>query len=132
MSEGIDVVTGGTDNHMVLVDLEGNGISGLNAEKALRASNVTLNRNAIPFDARPPWVTSGLRMGSAALTTRGLGVDEFRLVGEMLARVIKERAQTGAAFDLEANSVIQSVRAEVAELLASFPLYPELSGGACG
>ena len=111
--QGLRIVSGGTDNHLMLVDLGPVGVSGRDAERALDAVGITVNKNAIPFDPRPPAVTSGLRIGTPAVTSRGFGPHEMRQVGRLIARVIKNRQD---------EAVLRSVAAEVAELTSRFPV----------
>ncbi len=113
---GVDVLTGGTDVHLVLVDLRKSELDGQQAEDLLHEVGITVNRNAVPFDPRPPRVTSGLRIGTPALATRGFGDAEFAEVAEIIAAALKG----GQAADVE------SLRARVATLTADFPLYPGL------
>ena len=114
--QGLRIVSGGTDNHLVLVDvfLEGKGITGKVAEKALEAAYITVNKNTIPFDTNRPFVTSGIRLGTPALTTRGMGEEEMRLVARLIAEVLHAP---------ESEEVRDSVRQSVGELAARFPLY---------
>ena len=95
VSGGLDVVTGGTDTHVMLVDLRPMGVTGVDAEQALGRSGITCNKNGIPFDTEKPTVTSGIRLGTPACTTRGFGVDEFRQVGSMIVDVISGLAANG-------------------------------------
>lgn len=113
---GLRVVSGGTDNHLILVDvfMSGKGITGKVAEKALDDAHITVNKNTIPFDTNSPFKASGVRIGTPALTTRGMGAEEMRTIGRLLAEVIHEPGS---------ESVRDSVRREVAELTAKFPLY---------
>ena len=131
---GAKVLSGGTDNHMVLVDVaESWGLTGRQAESALRECAVTLNRNAVPGDAYGPWYTSGLRLGSAAVTTLGMGTAEMETVGRVMCEVLaatrprklKKGGTSRAKYETE-KSVAERARGEVRELLAEFPLYPEL------
>ena len=85
IERGLRIVSGGTDNHLMLVDVTSTGLSGAQAEDALHAVNLTCNKNLIPYDQRPPMETSGIRLGTAAITTRGLGLDEMRLLGNWIA-----------------------------------------------
>jgi glycine hydroxymethyltransferase len=107
------VVSGGTDNHLVLVDLTAFGISGRKAERALEAAGMTANKNAIPGDTRPPTQTSGIRLGTPAVTTRGFGVAEMRAIGAWIAEVLRDPDDT---------ATIQRVRVRAGELSAGFPL----------
>ena len=115
---GLRLVSGGTDNHLLLVDvyMDGKGITGKAAEKALDEVNITVNKNTIPFDTNKPFVASGIRLGTPALTTRGMKEDEMRKIGELIADVIK---------DPESESVKEKVRRDVAEITAGFPMYPK-------
>ena len=115
---GLRLVSGGTDNHLLLVDvyMDGNGITGKAAEKALDEVHITVNKNTIPFDTNKPFVASGIRLGTPALTTRGMKEDEMRKIGELIAEVIK---------DPESESVKEKVRKDVAEITAGFPMYPK-------
>ncbi|SNU00349.1 serine hydroxymethyltransferase [Ruaniaceae bacterium KH17] len=113
---GVSVVTGGTDVHLVLVDLRNSPLDGQQAEDLLHEVGITVNRNAVPFDPRPPMVTSGLRIGTPALATRGFGAAEFTEVAEVIATTLRD----GAAADIE------SLRARVTKLTEDFPLYEGL------
>jgi glycine hydroxymethyltransferase len=113
---GLRIVSGGTDNHLLLVDvyMNGKGITGKVAEKALDAVQITVNKNTIPFDTQKPFVASGIRLGTPALTTRGMKEPEMREIGEMIAAVIREP---------ESDEVRSQVSRQVAELTARFPMY---------
>ncbi len=117
LGRGYDIVSGGTDNHLMLIDLRARGLTGKQAEQALDAAGITCNKNAVPDDPQPPMVTSGIRLGTAAVTTRGMGEEEMRYIAELIDRVLT---------NLGNESVYAAVRAEVAELCRRFPLYPEL------
>lgn len=118
---GLDLVSGGTDTHLVLVDLRARGLTGKAAERALENANITCNKNAVPFDPEKPMVTSGLRLGSPAVTTRGFGVAEMQLVGDYILEVLDGLAANGE----DGNSAIENaVRGRVLELCARFPIYP--------
>ena len=93
---GMRLVSGGTDNHLVLVDVTPLGITGQEAEQALNAAGIIANKNAIPYDPRPPRVTSGLRLGTPAITSRGMGTAEARLVGSLVARVVRNMGDAAA------------------------------------
>ncbi len=110
---GLRIVSGGTDSHLVLADVSGMGITGREAEEALDGVGITLNRNTIPFDPRPPQVASGIRLGTPAVTTRGFGPDEIRLVARLIMRVL---SNIGDMVTLE------GVRREVQELTSRFPV----------
>jgi glycine hydroxymethyltransferase len=112
-SRGFRLVSGGTDNHLMLVDVGAAGLSGKEAEKMLDAVGLTVNKNTIPFDTRPPLVASGIRIGTPAVTTRGMSVAEMEAIGDAIARVLESRGDAG---------VQPEVRATVAELCAGFPL----------
>ncbi|WP_146592287.1 serine hydroxymethyltransferase [Puniceibacterium confluentis] len=119
---GLGVVSGGTDCHMVLVDLRPKGVTGKAAEAALERAGLTCNKNAIPFDPEKPFVTSGVRLGTSAGTTRGFGEAEFRKVGELALRVID-----GLAANPEGDAAVEAdVLAEVRKLCAAHPIYAEL------
>ena len=117
---GYDIVSGGTDNHLVLLDLRPKGLTGNIAEAAMERAFITANKNGVPFDPQPPMVTSGVRLGTPAGTTRGFGVAEFQTVGNLIARVL----DAVAAGDGEAAPEEEAaVRAEVEALCARFPIY---------
>ena len=114
---GVDLVSGGTDNHLYLVDLTPADVTGKDAEHLLDEVGLTVNKNAIPGEPRSPFVTSGIRVGSAAGTTRGFSAEEFREIGGLIAQVV---------FHADDEAVGARVRARVEELLGAHPLYPEL------
>ncbi|MBK6749062.1 MAG: serine hydroxymethyltransferase [Pyrinomonadaceae bacterium] len=116
-NSGLRIVSGGTDNHLMLVDvfMDGKGITGKEAEKALGDVDITVNKNTIPFDTNKPFIASGIRLGTPALTTRGMKEGEMREIGAMIAAVIHEP---------ESEEVMARVRRDVAELTAKFPMYP--------
>jgi len=121
VSQGVNIVSGGTDSHLMLVDLRPKGLTGKAAEAALGRAHLTCNKNAIPFDPEKPMVTSGVRLGTPAGTTRGFGEAEFREVGRMIGRVLDGLAQANAP---EANSAVeQAVAKDVQALCAKFPIY---------
>src|SRR5438874_9450585 len=117
---GMDIVSGGTDNHLMLVDLRPKQAKGKHAEKALDRASITCNKNGIPFDPEKPFVTSGIRLGTPAGTTRGFGETEFHEIGQMIAEVIDGLRKNGEAGDAQ---VEQSVARRVGELCARFPIY---------
>ncbi len=117
---GVNVLTGGTDVHLVLADLRNSPLDGQQAEDRLHSIGITVNRNAVPFDPRPPMVTSGLRIGTPALATRGFGDDDFREVADVIAAAL-----IAPAGDLDA-ALASSLRARVAALATKHPLYPTL------
>ncbi len=120
---GLRIVSGGTDNHSMLVDLTAKDVTGKDAEKGLDRAWLTCNKNGIPFDTRSPFVTSGIRLGTPAGTTRGFGPAEFRTIGKLIAEVVDGLSKNGAEGDAQ---VEESVRARVSELCAAFPVYPGL------
>jgi glycine hydroxymethyltransferase len=122
MKGGLDIVTGGTDSHVMLVDLRPKGVKGNTTETALGRAHITCNKNGIPFDPEKPAVTSGIRLGSPAGTTRGFMEPEFRQIGDWIVEVVDGLASNG-----EDNAAVeQKVRAEVEALCARFPVYPTL------
>lgn len=119
---GLDIVTGGTDNHIVLVDLRPKNLTGQAAEHSMEAAGLTCNKNAIPYDPQPPMVTSGVRLGSPAATTRGFHEVEFEMIGNFIGDVLD-----GLAKNPDDNAKVESkVRKEVEALCAKFPIYPDL------
>jgi glycine hydroxymethyltransferase len=114
LKRGYNLISGGTDTHLVLLDLQNKSVSGKQAEHALDEAGITVNKNMIPFDPKSPFVTSGIRVGSPALTTRGMGKDEVRVVVDLMDRVITNSEDT---------DVISSVKSEVKKLCKSFPIY---------
>ena len=117
MRLGFKVVSNGTDSHIVLLDLRNKGITGKQAEEAIGRANITVNKNAVPFDPLPPTKTSGIRIGTPAMTTRGMKEDEMRYIARLIAQVIN---------NIEDSDTIEKVSKEVIELCQQFPLYPEL------
>jgi len=116
---GVDLVTGGTENHLLLVDLRPKGLKGTQVEHALERAGITCNKNGIPFDTEKPTVTSGVRLGTPAGTTRGFGEEEFRRIGSMIIRVLD-----GCVATPDGDAVVeQQVRAEVSALCQRFPIY---------
>ena len=117
---GLDTVTHGTDTHVMLVDLRPKGVKGNATEKALGRAHITCNKNGVPFDPEKPTVTSGIRLGSPAATTRGFGEAEFRQIGDWIIQVVDGLAQNGE----EGNAEIENrVKAEVKSLCDQFPIY---------
>lgn len=114
---GLRLISGGTDNHLLLVDLRPAGITGKDAEHLLESVGITCNKNSIPNDPESPFVTSGIRVGSPAMTSRGFGTEDARKVGELIGRALFER---------DSQAALSAVRAEVNELLERYPLYPGL------
>jgi glycine hydroxymethyltransferase len=131
---GCTVVTGGTDNHIVLVDVAAEGLTGRQAESALRSVGLTLNRNSLPFDVNGPWYTSGLRLGTPAVTTLGMGAAEMAEIADIIAVVVKATRprptasgeMSKAKYELDPGLAAQA-RARVGDLLQKFPLYPEIA-----
>jgi glycine hydroxymethyltransferase len=120
---GLDIVTGGTDTHVMLVDLRPKNVKGNATEKALGRANITCNKNGIPFDPEKPTVTSGVRLGTPAGTTRGFGEAEFRLIADWIVEVVDGLAANGE----DGNAEVEArVRAKVEALCEKFPLYPTL------
>jgi glycine hydroxymethyltransferase len=120
---GLDIVTGGTDTHVMLVDLRPKGVKGNATEKALGRAHITCNKNGIPFDPEKPTVTSGVRLGTPAGTTRGFSEPEFRLIGQWITEVVDGLAANGE----EGNAEVEAaVKAKVSALCAQFPIYPGL------
>lgn len=117
LARGYDVVSGGTDNHLMLIDLRNRSMTGKTAENVLQAAGITVNKNMVPFDDKSPFVTSGIRLGTAAMTTRGLDESAFRYVAGLIDRVLSRP---------EAESVQKSVRSDVLALCADHPLYQQL------
>ena len=117
---GLNIITGGTDTHVLLVDLRPMQVTGSEAEKALGRANITCNKNSIPNDPQKPMITSGIRLGSPAATTRGFGTEEFQKVGQLILQVLEGLANNGAENNQE---VEQSVKTEVIELCKGFPIY---------
>ncbi|MBP1594892.1 MAG: glyA [Acidobacteria bacterium] len=114
LEEGFRLVSGGTDNHLMLVDVFSRGVTGKDAEQALERANITVNKNAIPFDKNPPMVASGIRIGTPAITSRGLKEEEMTEIGRLISRVLRAPAD---------GTVQQQVRQAVLALTAKFPLY---------
>jgi len=117
MDNGIKLVSDGTDNHLMLLNLTNLGITGKQAEDKLDLAGITVNKNAIPFDPRKPWDPSGIRLGTPAITTRGMKEEEMKIIGELISKVLH---------NINNESVIKNVREEVRELSSRFPIYPGL------
>ncbi len=118
MDGGLDLVSGGTDNHLVLLDLTNQGITGLEAEQTLERAGITVNKNTIPRETRSPFVTSGLRVGTPAVTSRGMKEEEMRMIGEWICLVLR---------DIGDEATIRKVKEEVAEFAGRYTLYPEVA-----
>jgi glycine hydroxymethyltransferase len=122
-SSGLEIVSGGTDTHLMLVDLRPKKVTGKIAEHRLEAAHITCNKNGIPFDPEKPQITSGVRLGSPAGTTRGFGPSEFKRIGEMIVQILDGVAANGP----EGNTLVEdAVRKEALALCAAFPIYPDL------
>lgn len=133
VDRGVRIVSGGTENHMVIVDLAQFGLTGRHAETALREAHFTLNRNAVPFDPNGPWYTSGIRIGTPAVTTLGMGEKEMAQIAEMIIAILEhthavhgKNGQLSRALCETEGAILERVRADVQQLLHRFPLYPEL------
>ena len=112
--QGFRIVSGGTDTHLLLVDVVSRGLTGAVSEEALGRASITVNKNAIPFDEKPPLVASGIRLGTPAVTTRGMGEPEMDLIAELIGRVLEAP---------DDDNVTRTVGAKVKELCQKFPLY---------
>ncbi len=119
LNEGLDIVSGGTDTHLILVDLRPKGITGKEAEASLESAGITCNKNGIPFDPEKPTITSGIRLGTPAATTRGFGSEEFKAVGNLIVEVLNGLAVRNG----DNSEVEQKVRKKVYELCHHFPIY---------
>jgi len=113
LSQGMRLVSGGTDNHLMLVDLTSIGVTGVDVEKALDTAGIIANHNAIPYDTRPPIKTSGIRFGTPSATTRGFGVEEMKKIGDLIVKVIK---------NIDKTDVIEEVRKDIAQICRRFPV----------
>jgi glycine hydroxymethyltransferase len=111
MERGYELVSGGTDNHLMLVDLRNKGLTGKQAEKALEEAGITVNKNAVPFDSQPPMVTSGIRIGTPAMTTRGMKEKEMNIIAELIDRVLS---------NIDNEKIKQEVLSEVNQLCQQF------------
>tara|TARA_Y100000996_G_scaffold415531_1_gene410869 strand:- start:2772 stop:4049 length:1278 start_codon:yes stop_codon:yes gene_type:complete len=119
ISNGIDIVTGGTDSHMVLVDLRSKKVTGKDAEESLERAGMTCNKNGVANDPNPPTITSGIRLGSPAATTRGFKEDEFRFIGEKISTLINALSSSNADISMTESSILK----EVTELCSKYPIY---------
>ena len=117
IQKGYDIVSGGTDNHLMLIDLRNKGVTGKQAEIALDSAGITCNKNAVPYDTQPPLVTSGIRLGAAAMTSRGFKEEDMKQIAEFIDRVI---SQCGDSL------IAEKVKSDVKEYCSKFPLYPGL------
>ena len=118
LEKGYDLVSGGTDTHVLLIDLTSKGISGKKAESLLERAGITTNKNMVPFDRRSPMVTSGIRIGTPALTTRGMGHAEMRMITEWINAILSNPTE---------EKIIKKVSVEVRNLCSNFPLYEMLN-----
>jgi glycine hydroxymethyltransferase len=118
MGKGYNLISGGTDTHVMLIDLTNKDISGKKAENRLETAGITVNKNMVPYDERSPMITSGIRVGTPAMTTRGMGPDEMVRIVDLIDRVIEAPDDESTAAD---------VKSEVRELCGQFPLYSELN-----
>jgi glycine hydroxymethyltransferase len=119
MTRGLDIVSGGTDTHLMLVDLRPKHLTGKLAEQSLERAGITCNKNGVPFDPEKPTVTSGVRLGTPAGTTRGFGVAEFRQIGELIGDVLDGLSKSNG----DNGAVEAKVHAQVRELCRRFPIY---------
>jgi glycine hydroxymethyltransferase len=114
---GLPLVSGGTDNHLLLVDLSATALTGADGEERLDRAGITVNKNGVPFDERPPTITSGLRIGTPALTTRGLGEEEMREIGQVIVAALREDVS---------DAELEALRARSRAVGERYPLYPGL------
>jgi glycine hydroxymethyltransferase len=116
VDRGYSIISGGTDNHLMLIDLRNKNITGKKAQETLDRAHITLNKNAVPYDDKSPFVTSGIRVGVPAITTRGMKEPDMETVVALIDKVL---------MNIDNNSVVESVNAEVKQFMSAFPLYPE-------
>jgi glycine hydroxymethyltransferase len=116
-AKNYEIISGGTDNHLMLIDLRNKSLTGKKAQETLDKAHITLNKNAVPFDDKSPFVTSGIRVGVPAITTRGMKEDDMVTVVDMVDKIL---------MNIENENIINSVNNEVKEWMKQFPLYPEL------
>jgi glycine hydroxymethyltransferase len=114
---GYSIISGGTDNHLMLIDLRNKNITGKKAQETLDRAHITLNKNAVPYDDKSPFVTSGIRVGVPAITTRGLRETDMETVVALIDKVL---------MNIDNNSIVESVNDEVKAMMSAFPLYPEM------
>jgi len=119
ISNGIDIVTGGTDSHMVLVDLRSKNVTGKDAEESLERAGMTCNKNGVANDPNPPTITSGIRLGSPAATTRGFKEEEFKFIGEKISTIINALSSSNSDISMTESSILR----EVTELCGKYPIY---------
>ncbi len=120
LEHGFNLISGGTDNHLILVDLRDKGITGAEAQERLEQAGITVNKNSIPFDPLPPAKASGIRVGTPAVTTRLMGPDQMRLIGAFIAKILTNRGD---------DTIIADIKGQVTELCDQFPLHPENGDG---
>jgi glycine hydroxymethyltransferase len=120
MSHGFRLTSGGTDNHLMLVDLRKSELTGKVAQETLDRARITVNKNAVPFDTRSPFVTSGIRIGTPAVTTRGMKEKEMEQIGDFIVRALKHPTD---------EQVLRTIAGEVGELCRKFPVYPQRLSG---
>ena len=118
IERGINIVSGGTDNHIVLVDLRNKCITGNNCEQALERAGITCNKNGVPFDETPPSITSGIRLGSSAATTRGLKENDFKVLGNLISDVI-----CGFKNNISDNEIENEVNRKIIDICKKYPIY---------
>jgi glycine hydroxymethyltransferase len=134
LKKGARLVTGGTENHLMILDISHYGLTGRQAETALRAARITVNRNAIPFDVQGPWYTSGIRLGTAALTTLGMGSEEMKEIADIIlsvlshtqATIVQKTGQPSKANSTTKPEFLEAAQKRIAEMLSNFPLYPQI------
>ena len=114
LKKGYNIISGGTDNHLMLIDLRSKGLTGKEAENALIRADITINKNMVPFDDKSPFVTSGMRVGTAAITSRGMKDDDMIRIVEMIDSVLMNQTK---------DSVIEAVRKDVNHWMSEYPLY---------
>jgi len=119
VSKGYNLISGGTDNHLMLIDLRNKNLTGKKAQETLDKAHITLNKNAVPFDDKSPFVTSGIRVGVPAVTTRGMKEEHMPVVVDMIDKVL---------MNVDNETIINTVKSDVKEFMGQFPLYPELKG----
>jgi glycine hydroxymethyltransferase len=134
LQKGVRLVSGGTENHLMILDVSRFGLTGRHAETALRAAHITVNRNAIPFDAQGPWYTSGIRLGTPALTTLGMGPEQLKEIADIIVSIlshtqptiVQKTGQPSKANCTTQPDILERAKQRVTELLRHFPLYPEI------
>jgi glycine hydroxymethyltransferase len=117
VNRGYHIISGGTDNHLMLIDLRNKNITGKKAQETLDRAHITLNKNAVPYDDKSPFVTSGIRVGVPAITTRGMKEEHMETVVSLIDRVL---------MNIDDAALVEKVSGEVHDLMGAFPLYPEL------